>query len=95
MGKPVHEDVEFHCDRNGTGNANGFVSIHDTWEHALDYMSGFAGVIDVVIWSPEGASAYGGDDAVDTYNEDPEASVFERWIREDPNKDFDLQGMVP
>ncbi len=34
--------------------------------------------LDVLVFSPQGARAYGGDDAVDQYNEDPEASVFER-----------------
>ena len=34
--------------------------------------------LDVLIWSPAGARAYGGDDAVEQYFEDPEASVFER-----------------
>lgn len=34
--------------------------------------------VDVVVWSEEGARAYGGDDAVEQYREDPEASVFER-----------------
>jgi hypothetical protein len=35
--------------------------------------------LDVLIFSPEGAYAYGGDDAVARYEEDPEASVFDRF----------------
>lgn len=36
-------------------------------------------VLDVCIWSEDGARSYGGDDAVAAYREDPEASVFERF----------------
>lgn len=35
--------------------------------------------IDVLVYSEEGAANYGGDDAVARYQEDPEASVFERF----------------
>lgn len=46
--------------------------------------------VDVVVWSEEGAAAFGGDDAVEEYLEDPEASVFARiQVR------LDHQGKVP
>lgn len=35
--------------------------------------------LDVMIYSEAGAKAYGGDDAVEAYLEDPDASVFERF----------------
>lgn len=35
--------------------------------------------IDVLVWDEAGAEAYGGEDAVERYREDPEASVFERF----------------
>lgn len=35
--------------------------------------------IDVIIWDEDGARFYGGDDAVEQYREDPDASVFERY----------------
>lgn len=35
-------------------------------------------IIDVIIWDESGARWYGGDDAVEQYREDPDASVFER-----------------
>lgn len=35
--------------------------------------------IDVIIWSEKGAKHYGGDDALERYREDPDASVFERF----------------
>lgn len=34
--------------------------------------------LDVLIYSPQGAKWWGGDDAVEQYMEDPEASIFER-----------------
>lgn len=34
--------------------------------------------LDVLIHSAKGARWYGGDDAVEQYNDDPDASVFER-----------------
>jgi hypothetical protein len=35
--------------------------------------------LDVLVYSEEGAEAFGGDSAVDEYREDPEASVFRRF----------------
>ncbi len=35
--------------------------------------------LDVVVFDEEAARAYGGDEAVKQYHEDPEASVFERF----------------
>lgn len=34
--------------------------------------------IDVLVWSRSGARWFGGDAAVEQYDEDPDASVFER-----------------
>lgn len=36
--------------------------------------------IDVIIYSEEDARAFGGDDAVEQYRDDPDASVFERIV---------------
>ena len=36
--------------------------------------------LDVVTWSRAAARAWGGDDAVEQYDEDPEASIFERIV---------------
>lgn len=58
--------------------------VFNTWPEACGQAAGEAashgGVvnIDVVVWDEEAARAWGGDDAVERYNEDPEASVFER-----------------
>jgi hypothetical protein len=35
-------------------------------------------IIDVLVYSEAGARAFGGDDAVTEYRDDPEASVFRR-----------------
>jgi hypothetical protein len=36
--------------------------------------------LDVLCWTKAGARAWGGDCGVEQYNEDPEASVFERFV---------------
>jgi hypothetical protein len=70
-----HPDVEF-----ALGDKH-----YDEWDEAavfaieLARSTGRTVYIDVLIYSEEGAAAYGGDWAVDEYLEDPEASVFERW----------------
>jgi len=43
-------------------------------------LSGRVAHIDVICWSEDAARAYGGDDAVEQYQEDPDASVFERIV---------------
>lgn len=78
-GRPVHNDVEFAVD-----DAGGQEKVFKTFEEAAAFamavaMSTGDTVLDVLIWSEAGARAYGGDDAVEQYNEDPEASVFERY----------------
>jgi len=53
-------------------------------------MTGRTATIDVVCWTEEDAKAYGGDDAVKRYRDDPDASVFDRIeIR------AESKGMVP
>jgi predicted DNA-binding protein len=42
-------------------------------------MAGGEARLDVLVSSEAGAEAYGGDDAVEQYLEDPEASVFARF----------------
>lgn len=45
--------------------------------------------LDVIVHSEAGARWYGGDAAVDRYNEDPEASVFDRFVVK-----IDYQGTI-
>lgn len=78
-GKPVHKDVEFAVD-----DASGREQIFHTYEAAAAQALAVAistgeSSLDVLIYSAEGAKAYGGDDAVEQYEDDPDASVFERF----------------
>lgn len=69
-----HKEVEFHVGDK----------VFSTFAEAADIAvvkaltTGESVDIDVVIWGPSGARWFGGDDAVEEYNEDPEASVFRR-----------------
>jgi len=73
----THQDVEYHV--GGFGPTKVFKTFDEAAGMALARaISGGETVLDVVIWTRAGAKFYGGDDAVDQYNEDPEASVFER-----------------
>jgi hypothetical protein len=71
----THPDVEFHV----TGRGSDITQIVHTWDDARGILEGSDGTIDVCVWSKKGARWYGGDDAVASYKEDPDASVFERW----------------
>ena len=75
----THPDVEYSVE-DGSNKERIFKN--------FDEAAGFAVVmatargssdLDVLIWSEKGAEWYGGDEAVEQYNEDPEASVFERF----------------
>ena len=75
----THDDVEYAV-YDGSGKEHTF----DTFDEAAGFALSMAVSrgetnLDVLIWSEEGAEWYGGDDAVEQYNEDPEASVFERF----------------
>ena len=80
MARPAtHPDVEY-----AVNDASGKERIFKTFDEAAGFAVGIAlsrgeTDLDVLIWSEEGAEWYGGDDAVEQYNEDPEASVFERF----------------
>jgi len=71
-------DLEYHVDTMNDG-----VSIFENFDDAAVAAMTIAATrgesqIDVVVWSEDGARKFGGDDAVEQYHEDPEASVFER-----------------
>ena len=78
MAAPLSPYVEFHVDNDGRT----WVLKH--FGEACAMAVGFAcsdglpRFVDVVVIDEEGARAWGGDAAVETYREDPEASVFER-----------------
>jgi len=75
----THKDVEFAVD-DASGKQRTFKHFDEAagFAVALSASQGRMRNIDVLIWSKSGARFYGGDDAVEQYNEDPEASVFER-----------------
>ncbi len=88
-----HPDVEFAVDDGGEER------IFHTFEEAAGFAATIAlaggrrpsGVfVNVLIFSEDGALWYGGDDAFDAYEEDPDASVFERIRIKAEN-----EGMVP
>ena len=76
----THQDVQYEV-----YEASGRFAHHfDTFDEAAGYAvveSSSQGVVipvDVLVFSKAGARFYGGDDAVEQYEEDPEASIFER-----------------
>ena len=73
-------DLEYHVNLEGSKSR-----IFNSFNDAAGFVLARAGstgaadaTIDVICWSKAGARAYGGDDAVARYKEDPDASVFER-----------------
>ena len=59
--------------------------VFDSFDEAAGYAlahsaatGGYPVNLDVLVYSESAAYAYGGDDAVEQYREDPEASVFDR-----------------
>lgn len=73
-----HPDVEYVVEAEQAERAYG------TFDEALSYafsvaLSAGTTKLDVVVYSEEGAEAFGGDDAVEEYREDPDASVFRRF----------------
>jgi hypothetical protein len=84
--KETHPDVEYAVD-DYEGRERVFKRFEEAAGFAVSVaLSGRGEVnLDVLVWSEDGAEWYGGDDAVEQYNEDPEASVFERFqIRVNP-----------
>jgi hypothetical protein len=87
----THKDVEFAVD-DASGNERIFKTPDEAAGFAvtLALSDGRPHNIDVLIWSRWGAKWYGGDDAVTQFEEDHEASVFERIeVRADSH------GMIP
>lgn len=75
----THKDVEYSVEDGG-----GKERIFKTFNEAAAFALGMAvsrgnADLDVLIYSKAGAKFYGGDDAVEQYQEDPDASIFERF----------------
>ncbi len=74
-----HPDVEYAVD-DSSGEEHIYKFFDDAATMALHTAITTGKVnLDVLVWSEDGAEWYGGDDAVEQYNEDPEASIFERF----------------
>ncbi len=74
-----HKDVEFTVSGGSPEERE-----HKTFAKAsVDIMnrltSSGEATLDVLVWSEAGARWLAGDDGVDSYREDPDASVFERY----------------
>lgn len=75
----THKDVEYHVEASGSRvQVFKLYSEAATFAFTVASSRGYAN-LDVVIWSKAGARFYGGDDAVEQYEEDPEVSVFDRF----------------
>ena len=75
-------DLEFHVSYERGQATTIFTSFDKAAGFALSRACG-SGVemqIDVVTWSKAAARAWGGDNAVEVYESDPEASVHERIL---------------
>jgi hypothetical protein len=78
IGEDRHRDVEYVVAVNKTER------VLESFDEALSYafaagLNGEKVTVDVLVYSPEGARAFGGDDAVADYDTDPDASVFRRF----------------
>jgi hypothetical protein len=79
MSRRKHKDVEF-----AVNDAGGNEKIFKTYDEAAGFalytaMSTGESVLDVLVWSEAGARSLQGEEGVEKYNEDPEASVFDRF----------------
>lgn len=74
--------LEFHVGVSGIHQAEVVNTFGEACKKAvvLAVSGGQEILIDVVCWSRAAARAWGGDAAVEAYNEDPEASVHERIV---------------
>jgi hypothetical protein len=73
------KDVEFAVD-DKSGRQRTFKSFDKAAGFAVSLAAsdGEPHDVDVLVWSLAGARAFAGDDGVGQYEEDPDASVFER-----------------
>ncbi len=79
MPNKTHPQVEYHVDRETIGTLVTNDPIAAMSAALLYAISHGTATMDVCIFSESGARDFGGDDAVEFYREDPEASVFERF----------------
>lgn len=77
----THRDVEYAVD-DASGKERIFKSSDEASSFAISLAmsDGRPHNIDVLIYSVSGARWYGGDDAAEEYDDDPEASVSDRIV---------------
>ena len=77
----AHKDVEYAVE-SYDGREKIFRSFQDACSHAvtMSVSHGKYVNIDILVWSKQGARSLYGDEGVEQYLEDPEASVFERIV---------------
>lgn len=78
----THKDLEFEVESHGAGSqqSRNFKSWPEAcgFAVALAASTGATVNVDVLAWSEGAARAWSGDDGVEQYREDPDASVFDR-----------------
>lgn len=78
--RKTHKDVEFAVD-DASGHQRTFKRFDEAAGFAVSLAaSGRTVNLDVLVWSAAGARWLGGDDGVEQYRKDPEASVHERLV---------------
>ena len=77
MAKKSHKDVEFFV-----ADKEAVRTFAEAAQNAIaeSASTGQPVTIDVVVWSRAGAKWWAGDEGVEQYKDDPEASVFERIV---------------
>lgn len=86
MAKSKHSDVDFvvgtFSSRNISTDINSFKTFNEAAGNAIGRAasSGREMAIDIIIYSKSGARWWAGDEGVEQYEEDPDASVFERFV---------------
>lgn len=76
----THKDVVYEVHAGGSSHSKAYKKFDEAAVNAvsLGIHTGESAIIDVIVSSVSGARWFGGDDAVERYKSDPEASVFER-----------------
>jgi hypothetical protein len=77
------KDLEFHVAVEGMPGTEKYLTDFDqacAYAVSRSVSTGQNVVIDVITWTRGGAKKWGGDAAVEIYNEDPDSSVHERIV---------------
>ena len=74
-----HKDVNFEVTSPNRSNTSYKTFAEAASSALMAAASSGSATLDIIVWSAAGARWLGGDDAVERYREDPEASVFERY----------------